>query len=154
MKSCFFIGHHDAPDSILPELTKAIEGIILEEDEICFYIGGYGNFDRLSVHAVKQLKQKYPQITLMKLLYYHPAIRPVEIPYGYDGTYYPEGMESVPPRIAIVKGNQLMVDSVDWLVAYICHSIGNAGKLLKYAQRKKCSSTLHIINLSNNITQL
>lgn len=154
MKSCFFIGHHDAPDSILPELTSAIERIILEEGKMCFYIGGYGNFDRLSAHAIKQLKKKYPQVTLMKLLYYHPAIRPVEIPDGYDGTYYPEGMEKVPQRIAIVKGNHLMVDSADWLVAYVCHSIGNAGKLLQYAQRKKRNSTLRIINLSNNNTQL
>lgn len=153
MKSCFFIGHHDAPDSILPELTSAVERIILEEGKMCFYIGGYGNFDRLSAHAVKQLKQKYPQITLMKLLYYHPAIRPVEIPDGYDGTYYPEGMEKVPPRIAIVKGNQLMVDSVVWLIAYVRHSIGNSGKLLQYAHRKKCKGTLHIINLHEYNTQ-
>lgn len=154
MKSCFFIGHHDAPDSILPELTNSIEQIILEEKIMCFYIGGYGNFDRLSAHAIKQLKKKYPQVTLMKLLYYHLAIRPVEIPDGYDGKYYPEEMEKVPQRIAIVKGNQLMVDSADWLVAYVYHSIGNAGKLLQYAQRKKRNSTLRIINLSNNNTQL
>ena len=67
---------------------------------------------------------------------YHPAERPVEIPYGFDGTYYPEGLENIPRRFAIVKANKIMVDSVDWLVAYVRHGASNSHKILEYAQRQ------------------
>ena len=47
----------------------------------------------------------------MLVLPYHPAECPIEKPPGYDGTYYPEGVEKTPRPFAIVKANQLMVDS-------------------------------------------
>ena len=111
MKSCFFIGHRDAPDSVLAHLTVTLERLIVEESVGFFYVGQYGSFDRLATLAVKQLKQHYPFITLMLVLPYHPADRPIPTPPGFDGTYYPEGMENVPKRYAIVKANKQMVSS-------------------------------------------
>ena len=46
------------------------------------------------------------------LIPYHPAERPVETPPGFDGTFYPPGIESVPRRYAIVRANRYMVDHV------------------------------------------
>ena len=39
---------------------------------------------------------KHPDITLMLVLPHHPAERPVEKPPGYDGMFYPEGLEKTP----------------------------------------------------------
>ena len=114
----------------------------------CFYVGGYGAFDRIAAAAVKQVKQRYPEITLMLVLPYHPAERPVETPYGFDGTYYPEGMETVPRKFAIVQANKRMVDNVDWLIAYVRHGASNSRKLLEYAQRREKKGLIHIINLA------
>ena len=83
------------------ELIDAIERLITEEQVFCFYVGGYGGFDRIAATAVKQAKLHYPEISLMLVLPYHPAERPVEAPYGFDGTYYPEGLEKVPRRFAM-----------------------------------------------------
>jgi hypothetical protein len=135
-KSCFFIGHREADERLLPELIGAIERLITEEQVFCFYVGGYGGFDRIAAAAVKQAKLHYPEISLMLVLPYHPAERPVEAPYGFDGTYYPEGLEKVPRRFAIVKANKIMVDTSDWLMAYIRHGASNSGKILEYAQRR------------------
>lgn len=110
----------------------------------CFYVGGYGGFDRIAAAAVKQAKLHYPEISLMLVLPYHPSERPVEAPYGFDGTYYPEGLEKVPRRFAIVKTNKIMVDTSDWLIAYVRHSAGNSHKVLKYAQRRGMIRILRI----------
>ena len=136
-KCCFFIGHREADEGLLPELTAVIKRLITEEQVSCFYVGGRGGFDRIAATAVKQVRQYYSEITLMLVLSYHPAERPVEIPYGFDGTYYPEGMETVPRRYAIVKANEIMVDTSDWLIAYVKHGASNSHKILEYARRKK-----------------
>ena len=115
-KSCFFIGHREANEGLFPRLELEIEWLITEENVRYFYVGGYGGFDQIAATAVKRAKKKYPDITLMLVLPYHPAERPIEKPHGYDGTYYPEGLEKTPRPFAIVKANQLMVDTCDWLV--------------------------------------
>ena len=134
MKSCFFIGHREADEWLLPTLVNAIERLVVSEDVTWFYVGGYGGFDRITATAVKQVKQRYPEITLTLVLPYHPAERPVETPYGFDGTYYPEGMENVPRRFAIVQVNKHMVENVDWLIAYVRHGASNSQKIIEYAK--------------------
>ena len=151
MKSCFFIGHRDAPDAVLAHLTVTLERLIVEESVGFFYVGQYGSFDRLATLAAKQLKQHYPFITLMLVLPYHPADRPIPTPPGFDGTYYPEGMENVPKRYAIVKVNKQMVNNSDWLIAYVRHPASNARNLLEYAQRREKKGLIHIENLAGGI---
>ena len=108
MKSCFFIGHREADERLLPALKKAIERLIAE-DVSYFYVGCYGGFDRIAGTAVKQAKKQHPGILLNLVLPYHPAERPIEAPAGYDGTYYPEGMENVSRQYAIVRANKIMI---------------------------------------------
>ena len=147
MKSCFFIGHREADEQILPELKEAIEQLITE-DVSYFYVGGYGGFDRIAGTAVKQVKKQHPGIVLKLVLPYHPAERPIEAPAGYDGTYYPEGLENVPRQYAIVRANKIMVDTSDWLIAYVRHGASNSRKLLEYAQRREKKGLIQIINLA------
>ena len=136
MKSCFFIGHREADERLLLSLVKKIERLVVSEGVTCFYVGGYGGFDRIAASAVKKVKQRYPDIILMLVLPYHPAERMVETPYGFDGTYYPEGMETVPRRFAIVQANKHMVENVDWLIAYVRHGASNSQRILEYAKKR------------------
>ena len=59
MNSCFFIGHADAPESVFAQLTQTVERLIVKENIRYFYVGGYGNFDRLAALTVKRLKKTY-----------------------------------------------------------------------------------------------
>lgn len=102
-KTCFFFGHREADERLLPVLETTIERLIAEENVRYFYVGGYGGFDRIAACAVKNAKKQHPCITLMLVLPYHPAERPVEIPDGFDSTYYPDGLENTPRRYAIVR---------------------------------------------------
>lgn len=136
MKSCFFIGHREADERLLPILTAAIERLITEEQVSFFYVGGYGGFDRIAATAVKRMKLQHPEIILMLVLPYHPGERPIETPHGFDGTYYPEGLEKVPRRYAIVRANEIMAKQSDWLISYVRHGASNSRRILEYAQKQ------------------
>ena len=146
-KSCFFIGHREADERLLPRLEMIIERLIVKENIRYFYVGGYGGFDRIAAAAVKHAKQKYPDITLMLVLPYHPAERAVPKPEGFDGTYHPDGLENTPRRYAIVRTNKIMVDTCDWLVCYVRHGASNSRNLLEYAQRRASKGMIQIKNI-------
>ena len=141
MKSCFFIGHREASSEVLPALTEAVEPHIVEYGVTEFIVGNYGGFDYMAAKAVIAAKERYPGITLSMLIPYHPAERPLELPQGFDNTFYPPGMEKVPRKLAIVRANRYMVDHVDYLIAYAWHPASNARDLMAYAQKKGISTT-------------
>ena len=146
-KRCYFIGHREADEQLLPRLKLTIAKLITEETVRYFYVGGYGGFDRIAATAVKHAKHKYPDTTLMLVLPYHPAERPITTPNGFDGTYYPDGPENTPRRYAIVRTNKIMVDTCDWLVCYVRHGASNSRNLLEYADRRANKGLIRIENI-------
>ena len=149
-KSCFFMGHREADERLLPRLDLEISRLIQVENVRYFYVGGYGGFDRLAAVAVKKAKVRYSDIILMRVLPYHPFEQPIDLPEGFDGSYYPDGLETIPKRYAIARTNRLLVDTCDWLICYVCHGASNAGKLLEYAKRREQKGLLQIINIREN----
>ena len=81
-KTCFFIGHRDAPDTIYPALLAEVERHIIERGVGEFIVGHYGRFDSLAARAVKESKAWHPEVELTLLLPYHPAKKPVQKPEG------------------------------------------------------------------------
>ena len=149
-KSCFFIGHREASEELLPALQKAVETHIAEYGVKEFIVGHYGGFDRLAITALRAAKERHPEITLLLLLPYHPAERPIEKPKGFDSTYYPPGMERVPRHLAIVRVNRYMVDHVDYLIAYAWHELSNAFELVEYAKARECRGLMKVTLLEEN----
>ena len=147
MKSCFFIGHRESSSEIFPALQEAVERHITERGVTDFIVGNYGGFDRMAAKAVFAAKRKYPQISLTLLLPYHPAERPVETPPGFDNTFYPPGMETVPRKLAILRANRYMVDHVDYLIAYAWHPGSNARDLAQYAKIRERSGAITVTML-------
>lgn len=143
-KTCFFLGHREADERLLPRLEQTIEELIQSGQAAYFYVGSYGGFDRLAVSALRRAKARHPQITLMRMLAYPPKPG-TELPRGFDGFYCPEGLEGVPKRFAIPRANRLMALQCDYLVCYVTHSASNAGKILAYARR---NSSVQIRNLT------
>lgn len=146
MKSCFFIGHREASSEVLPALREAVEYHIVEYGVTEFTVGNYGGFDRMAAKAVIEAKTRHPQITLTLLLPYHPAERSIDLPPGFDGSFYPPNMEKVPRRFAISKANRYMVDYTDYLIAYAWHPASNARNLMDYAMR----NNIAVINIAES----
>ena len=135
--TCFFIGHREAPEALLPLLMDEVERHIVEYGVTDFMVGNYGQFDGQAARAVIDAKKRHPEVTLTLLLTYHPFDRPIPTPEGFDGTFYPPGMEGTPHRAAIVKANRYMVAHSSHLIAYVWHTASNARDILEYAQRRE-----------------
>lgn len=151
MGVCFFIGHREAGDELLPALTAAVERHITEYGVTNFMVGCYGNFDKLAARTVIDVKKRHPEVTLTMLLPYHPFDRPTPTPKGFDGTFYPPGMETVPKRLAIVRANRYMTEHSSHLIAYAWHPASNARELVEYARSRERKGMIHIENLAEKV---
>ena len=147
-KSCFFIGHRETPDTVLPLLQETVNRHIECYGVTEFIVGHYGNFDHLAAKTVVTAKRLYPDITLSMLIPYHPAERPIKKPKDFDNTFYPPGMEHVPRKLAIVRANRYMVEHVDFLIAYAWHPASNARELVEYAERRARSGKIMVSNIA------
>ena len=53
MSTCFFIGHREAPETLMGELVAEVERHITEYGVTDFVIGRYGRFDGMAAKCVK-----------------------------------------------------------------------------------------------------
>ena len=137
MKTVTFCGHSqlslEEEKRLFPLLCTQIERLITLGADT-FLLGGYGSFDTLCARAVKKAKEKHPHITsILVIPYINRTYNNEEL---YDFTQYPP-IEKVPPRFAISKRNEYMVQKSDILLSYVKYSFGGAYTTLCYAQRKK-----------------
>ena len=146
-KVCFLFGHAITPHEALFGIEAAAERHYHEYGIRTFVVGNRGDFDSYAATAIKRLKQRYKDISLLLLLAYHPAERPVYLTDGFDNSYYPP-IENVPRQYAIVEANHHMADTADTIICYVKH-IGNTKRLLEYAERRKKENTI-VENVAQN----
>ena len=143
MKTCFLIGHRDAPFMIREKLEKAIAAAIAEYGVTEFVVGQYGAFDKMAASCLAEAKKNHPELRLLLLLPYHPSERAAVLPAGFDGSFYPPGMEKVPRRLAIVRANEYMARHCDVLICYALLENSNPGKIMRIA-----NGNCKVINLA------
>ena len=144
-----FLGHRSIYQC--EALSNELKNIIIEEtkqsDHTLFYCGGYGDFDNLCARVCRSIANQIPNC---EIIYITPYLctskrKKEEFWYNsniYDSVIYPP-LESVPPKFAITKRNEWMVNQADLIIAFVNQSYGGAYKSLNYAKRKK----KRIINL-------
>ena len=129
-----FCGHKEVQDrEAVEQWLDQVCAKLIEQGANEFYLGGYGEFDRLCAAVLRRKKTEYPGIRLILVLAYLNSSMPAD---GYDETVYPP-LETVPKRFAISRRNEWMVRECDTVVAYITHGWGGAAKTMAYACRKK-----------------
>lgn len=147
-KICTFAGHNDVPQEIRPLLAKEIERHITELEITEFWVGNYGDFDRMAKAEVRKAKEKHPEIKLYLYVPYLPGEKVKLDSEGVDGIIFPEEMERVPKRFAIPRLNRYMSGQADSLIAYVSHVSGGAYKTLEYAKGRERKGQLTITNLA------
>lgn len=132
MSACTFFGHRDCPDNIVERLREEIELLVTRRGVDTFYVGTQGAFDRLAYTALSDVRERY-DIKVYRVLAYMPK------PNDNDtaDTILPEGLESVPPRYAIVKRNEWMLNRCDYVIAYVTHISSGAYKFVQQAEKKE-----------------
>ncbi|MBR3293677.1 MAG: hypothetical protein IKI69_04570 [Oscillospiraceae bacterium] len=145
--TCFMIGHRYVPADLRLKLDEAIERYVTDYGVSEFVVGHYGQFDAMAAGAVRSAKKRHPGLKLTLLLLYYSGC-PVRGPEDYDGTIYPEGMEFVPRRAAIVRANRYMVDNSDFLLCYDAALVGNRRIIVDEARRLEKRGRIRICNLA------
>lgn len=148
MPTCFFIGHRDAPEWLLQPLCDAIERCIEKRNITNFVVGQYGRFDGLAARAVHGAKERHPDIRLTLLLAYYAPTVSVDLPMGFDDSLYPDGLEFVPKRAAIIRANRYMISHSDYLISYDKGQVGNTRELVNYARKREKQGLIHVENLA------
>lgn len=146
IKSCFFIGHRDAPEELRPLLAEAVERHISEYGVTEFIVGHYGHFDGMAASAVRAAKKQHPEISLVLLLPYYPYPNDTN---RFDATFYPPGMETVPKPFAIVRANEYMIRNTDYLICYDRGQIGKTRDFMELAWQRERKGLIHIENLAD-----
>lgn len=131
-KSCFFIGSRYTSENIREPLTQAVETHIIEYGVTHFTVGRYGNFDGIVQGVLEKAKKRHEHIHNYLLCPYALNQKRIEVPKGFDCLVYPDRMEKVPFRFAIVQANRITVKNSDYLIAH--SGVGNSGKIVEYAQ--------------------
>ena len=130
---CTFFGHRQIHKDISELIENAVVNIMEKENVDMFYVGNNGVFDKTVLDVLKKLKEKYPYIDYAVVLAYLP--KNTDKKEDYIHTIYPEGLEKTPPRFAIVRRNQWMIDRSDYVIAYV-KTIGGAKQFMELAQDK------------------
>lgn len=141
---CTFFGHRDTPKEIEPILKSTLIELVEKKDVNFFYVGNQGNFDCMVRKALKQLKICYPHIDYAVVLAYM-SIRKDKYVTDFSDTIYPEELDSIHPKYAILKRNDWMINHSDYVVTYVKHSFGGAYKFSMESKRKGKS----VINLAD-----
>lgn len=132
MGVCTFFGHRDCPPSTGPQVKRLLEDEISNRGIDRFYVGNRGQFDALVTRVLRELKRDFPHIRYYVVLAYLPGRssgRDLE-----DETLFPEGLERVPPRYAINRRNNWMLEQADLVVSYVDRSWGGAAQQVKKAR--------------------
>ncbi len=146
---CTFFGHRDTPQNIQSLLRTVIIDLIENKNVNLFYIGHNGSFDFMAKNALKTLKLIYPHIKYFVVLAYMPNPKNNSINIDYSDTIYPEGLENIPPKYAIVKRNQWMISQSDYVITYVKYTSGGALKFKELAEKQK-KTVLNLPDLNQN----
>ena len=92
---------------------------------------------------LNDLRKIYTHIKLYVVLAYLPQKKGNYTYYNYLDTIYPNGLEKVPPKFAIIKRNEWMIDKSDIVVTYVKHDYSCASTFKTMAE--KCGK--RVINI-------
>ena len=135
-----FCGHSNFMYNIKDEESLlALFEKIIKNNQVDFYLGGYGNFDSFALKCAQKYKDKHNNA---KIFFITPYLntrlneRKDILLKTYDMILYPE-LESVPKKFAILKRNEWMIKQADYVFAYVKTHYGGAYKSLLYAHKHK-----------------
>ena len=142
MHACTFFGHRDCSENIKPILKKTLIELV-KDDVTTFYVGNNGMFDSLAISVLKSLKKEYSNIDFYIVLAYLPSSG--KMIDNEVKTLFPEGIEKIPKKFAIVFRNIWMIEKSDYVVTFVTRPQGGAAQFYEQSIKKGKK----VINLGN-----
>jgi uncharacterized phage-like protein YoqJ len=146
-----FAGHSTvfSCEQVKEAVKEQIKNNISSNEKTVFYLGGYGEFDSICACACSELKKEYSiEVVYVTPYINHSKIKEMQESGLYDTSIYPP-LENVPPKFAILKRNEWMIENANLVIAYVKNNYGGAYKTLNTAKRKK-KKIINICDLLND----
>ena len=135
-KICCFFGHRDAPDDVKKLIYEQVEAAIKNGTKK-FYVGNHGHFDYMAIRVLREMKIKHPDLSYAIVLAYFPKQSDEEYDlFRPEETLFPDGLETVPLRLRIIRRNDWMLKQSDTVICYVRHRFGGAGRMMEKAVRQ------------------
>lgn len=131
-----FAGHRLSHENvgINERLKKQIECLI-KNGYTTFLDGNKGVFDDLCLDILRELKEKYCNIQIIRVLSNYNFVSKNMLPNYIDSTVYPE-LENVYFKQLITKRNEWIVDNSDIIVCHIVNTFrSGAYSMVRYAEK-------------------
>lgn len=138
---CCFAGHRKLKekDMLINIVYEKCYDLAYEYGVREFWVGNYGEFDKLAANAVRKLKKIYADIQLNLVVpYLTKEIKNHRLQYDkdYDNIIIAKLPMGTPNRYKIIFSNKYMIDNSKYLIAYVENRFGGAAKTLEYARAK------------------
>ena len=149
MSAATFFGHWVINRNIRDDVKTVIVDLIENQDATTFYVGNHGGFDGLVLEILKEISIAYPTIKYFVVLAYCDT----DTKYFesdkecIEHTIFPERLEKVPRRYAIIERNRWMIKQSDIVVSYVTHIASGAALAKEIAEK----ANKKIINLPDLI---
>ena len=108
-------------------------------ERVDFYLGGYGSFSSFGYSCAINYRKKYAETRIFFVTPYLGRWLDESRAYltaKYDDILFPP-IENVPPRFAILRRNEWIIDQVDFVVFYVNRNYGGAYRAMRYCMRKQ-----------------
>lgn len=135
-----FIGHGSCPE-LRPDIVQREIMAMTERGIRIFLCGGMGQFDRMCARSVWRQKQNCAQIKSCLVIPY--LTFSVREPEWFDEIIYPEELENVYFKRAILLRNRYLVQHSAHALCYVNHGWGGAARTYELARKER----LNIINI-------
>ncbi|MBR1810432.1 MAG: hypothetical protein IJ766_11160 [Clostridia bacterium] len=137
MAACTFFGHRNTPEKIMPVLESTLTDLIVNKGVKTFFVGNNGDFDKIVRQQLKSLSAHYDIEYFVVFAYLHDKM--LDRTEHAIHTVFPDGLEFVPHRFAIVNRNKWLHNHADYVVTYVTHSWGGAAQFKVLAEKNhKC----------------
>ena len=140
---CTFFGHRKVYEKIEPILRSTLIDLIENHEVKKFYVGNHGSFDSMVCRVLADLSTRYP-ITYYIVLAYMPKQRDCLDLTDHTRTIFPEKIETVPRRFAIIYRNKWMIRQADYVVTYTTNHIGSGAAQFKALAEKQGKTIIEI----------
>ena len=130
---CTFFGHREVYESIGELLKREILRLYYHDQASEFYIGNKGSFDAIVQRICAEIAEAHSEFSYSVVL-----SRPNERPLctAARETFFPQELDSVPPRFAVSKRNDWMLKHASVLIAYQRHRFSNTERYVKLARKR------------------
>lgn len=124
-----FCGHRQVEDAAVWTWLEKVIAALVEEGAVEFWSGDKSEFSRRAARLAAAYRPRVRTVLVQAYL------RQARDAFIYDESLYPP-LENVPPRMAMRRRDQYMMENADVLVMYAVYGWGNSARLRNEALRK------------------